>query len=394
MSKSKKEVSELDNHKNRASKFIKKFQQTNKLASVLTESRLSNISEYISTGSYALNRVISGSYFKGFPNNRIMALAGPSGVGKSFICMSTAREAQKKGWQVVYFDSENAIDSNFARNLGVDPDIMIHIPIKSISDFRNQSVKLMREWRSDPDTQDIPMIMFCDSIGGLVGTKELADTESEKSAADMGQRAKELRACARVLTMECAEHEIPLIVTNHTYEIQNMMGAPTIKMSGGEGFVYATSGIIILQNKVLKETDGKDSEGRTIVKKEASIVIATSDKNRLVPLGNRGYMYIDFKRGVNPLYGMLDDALHHGLIEQKGAWYTIKDEDGNEIKKVQKKNLYTKDIWKAIIKPLNEKVEESYQYSTFTEEDESLYLLDDGEESAGEEVEKELEKNE
>jgi len=384
MSKKVKEVSELDKQKERAAKFMKNFQATNKLASVLTESRLSNIRDYISTGSFALNRVVSGSYFKGWPNNRIMALAGPSGVGKSFICMSTAREAQKKGWQVAYFDSENAIDSNFARNLGVDPDIMFHIPVKSITDFRNQAVKLMREWRSNPDTADIPIILFCDSIGGLVGSKELADTEKEKTAADMGQRAKELRACARVLTMECAEHEIPLIVTNHTYEIQNIMGAPTIKMSGGEGFVYATSGIVILQNKIIKETDGKDSEGRTVTKKEASIIIATSDKNRLVPLGNRGYMYVDFKKGVNPLYGMLDDAIEHGFIEQRGAWYTIKDKDGNEINKTQKKNMYKKDIWLPILKDLNEKVEESYKYSTFTGDEETLFLLDDDEVKEGE----------
>ena len=374
-----------DENKIRASKFIKKFQETNKLASILTESRLSNISDYISSGSYAFNRVISGSYFKGWPNNRIMALGGPSGVGKSFICMSTAREAQKKGWQVVYFDSENAIDTDFARNLGVDPDLLIHIPVKTISDFRNQAVNLMRSWRSDPDTANIPMIVFCDSIGGLVGTKEMHDAENEKSASDMGQRAKELRACARVLTMECAEHQIPLIVTNHTYEIQNMMGAPTVKMSGGEGFVYATSGIILLQNKVIKENDGKDSEGRTVVNKSASIVVATSEKNRLVPAGSRGYVYIDFRRGVNPLYGMLDDAIEHGFIQQKGAWYTVFDKDGNEIQKTQKKNLYKKEIWSKIINDLDGKIQETMKYSTFNEDNEDTSYSDDEVEDNNEE---------
>lgn len=362
--------------KSAASKFIKNFQKTNELASVLTESKLSNVSEYISSGSYTLNKVISGSYFKGWPNNRIMAVGGPSGVGKSYICMSTAREAQKKGWQVVYFDSENAIDANFARNLGVDPDLLIHIPVVSISEFRNQAVKLMTEWRSDPDTKDIPMIMFCDSIGNLSGTKELADVDADKSAADMGQRAKELRACARILTNVCAKNEVPLIVTNHTYEIQNMMGAPTIKMGGGEGFVYATSGIIILQNKIVKEKEGKDSEGRTITNRTANIIIATTEKNRFVPQGSRGYVYVDFRRGLNPLYGLLDDALEYGFIEKGGGWYNVLHLD----KKVREKNLYTREIWKPIIRELDKKVQEANKFSVY-QDDETLSLFSDDDEN-------------
>jgi RecA/RadA recombinase len=308
-----------------------------------------------------------------------MVLCGPSSCGKTFVCLSTAREAQKKGYQVVYFDSENAIDSAFARNLGVDPDSLIHIPVKTISQFRNECVKFMREWRADPDTKDIPLVIFVDSVGNLVGTKEMNDVEAEKSASDMGQRAKELRACARVLTMECAENEVLLIATNHTYEVQNMMGAPTIKMGGGEGFVYASSGIVILQSKAVKEDEGKDTEGRKIMTRVANIVVATSEKNRLVPVGMRGYVYIDFKRGVNPNYGMLDDALKYGLIEQKGAWYTVKDKDGNEINKVQKKTLYSKEVWDAILPTLNEKLEADMKYSTFVSDSDTNYVLDDGE---------------
>lgn len=353
----------------KATNFLKKFRETNKLASVLSESKLSNITDYISSGCYTLNKVISGSYFKGFPNNKIIILAGASSVGKSFLCLSTAREAQKKGYQVVYFDSENAIDSAFAKNLGVNPETLIHIPVKSISQFRNEAVKFMRAWREDEETKKLPLIMFCDSIGGLAGSKEMADVEAEKSASDMGQRAKELRACARILTMECAENEVPLICTNHTYEQQNMMAAPTIKMSGGEGFVYATSGIIILQGKAVKEVEGKDSEGRVITNKQGALVIATSEKNRMVPSGVRGYAYIDFKRGVSPYYGLLDDAMKYGFIQKGGAWYTIKDKDGNEIKKVQEKNLYTKDIWQPILKDLDEKLVADLTYSVKTDEE-------------------------
>jgi RecA/RadA recombinase len=350
----------IKENREKANKFLEKFKGKNKLASILTESRLSNISEYISSGSYGMNKVISGSYFKGFPNNRVMVIAGPSKAGKTYLCLSTAREAQKKGYQVVYFDSENAIDKNFATNLGVDADSLIHIPVKTISQFRNESVAFMREWRTNDDTKNIPLIMFMDSVGNLVGTKELNDVEADKSASDMGQRAKELRGTARVLTCECAENSVPLIVTNHTYEQQNMMGAPTIKMGGGEGFVYASSGIIILESKLLKEDSGdKDSENRKVIDTKGSLVIAKSDKNRLVPVGTRSYMYIDFKRGVNPVYGLLDDAIEHGFIEKAGAWYNVKHLD----KKIREKDLYTKEVWQPILKPLNQKIEEIHKYA-------------------------------
>jgi RecA/RadA recombinase len=368
--------SESDKQKKNALDFIKNFQKTNGLASVLSESKLSNIRDYISTGSYILNRVISGSYFKGWPNNRIMVIAGANSTGKTYVCLSTAREAQKKGWQVVYFDSENAVDADFARNIGVDPETMLHIPVKTISQFRNEAVKLMREWRANEATKDIPMIMFCDSIGNLSGTKEMNDVEASKDASDMGQRAKELRACARILTMECAENEVPLIATNHTYEQQNMMGAPTIKMGGGEGFAYATSGILILQKKVVNDDTGeKDSEGRKIVNKSGTIVIATSEKNRLVPFGSRGYAYIDFRKGLVPLYGLLDDALKYGLIEQSGAWYTVK---GVE-KKFREKELYTKEVWQPIIKELNEKVMADNKFSQYDDSAIPDFVLDEEE---------------
>lgn len=386
MAKKVKEEQSVEIQSGKATNFLKKFRETNKLASVLSESKLSNITDYISSGCYTLNKVISGSYFKGFPNNKIIVLGGASSVGKSFLCLSTAREAQKKGYQVVYFDSENAIDAAFAKNLGVNPETLIHIPVKSISQFRNEAVKFMKAWREDEETKKLPLVMFCDSIGGLAGSKEMADVEAEKSASDMGQRAKELRACARILTMECAENEVPLICTNHTYEQQNMMAAPTIKMSGGEGFVYATSGIIILQGKAVKEVEGKDSEGRVITNKQGALVIATSEKNRMVPSGVRGYAYIDFRKGVSPYYGLLDDAIKYGFIEKGGAWFTVKDKDGNILKKVQEKNLYTKEVWQPILKDLDEKLVADLTYSVKTDEEVNFGADDSNEEAPDEET--------
>jgi recombination protein RecA len=210
--------------------------------------------------------------------------------------------------------------------------------------------------------------MVLDSLGGLAGSKELNDVEEGKTASDMGQRAKEARAAARVLMMECAKNNVGMIVTNHTYEQQNMMGAPTIKFGGGEGFVYACSGLIIVQKKVVKEVEGKDSEGRVITNRLGSIVVITSEKNRMVPAGTRGYMYIDFKKGLNKYYGLLDDAIEHGFIEQAGAWYTLKDKDGNVIKKFQKADMYKADIWDPILKDLDEKVQKKMAYSRHGEE--------------------------
>lgn len=348
-----------------AKAFLNKYKK-NEFASTLSDSTLSNVGDWISSGSFSLNKVLSGSYFKGFANNRLYVLAGPSSTGKSLICARTVAQAQKKGYFVHYFDSENAIDNDFMKRFGVDTESLIYYPIKTISDFRNQSIEAMRNWRADPDTKDLPAMFFCDSIGGLAGTKEMNDVEEGKSASDMGQRAKELRAAARTLTIECAHNSIPMIVTNHTYEqaAANPQAAPVTKMTGGEGFMYASSAVIYLKKRAHKEKE-QDASGDNVNQTKGNFLTAIAAKNRFVPEGTKGEMYLSFSAGIQKYYGLLNDAIEAGLIEIKGPRYYIKHLD----KTVFEKSLYTSEVFEPIINDLNKSVEEKFKFAPMVDED-------------------------
>jgi recombination protein RecA len=300
------------------------------LASTLDVSKLSNIEEWISTGSYALNKVISGSYYKGLPRGRIVSLGGSSGVGKSFICGCCMREAQKMGYKVIVFDSENAIDKDFLGRIGVDVSEVLLITVNTVGDVKLKGIQLMRKFHEKyPDEK---MFIVIDSIGNLMTEKEFnTDIEANKDVSDMGLRAKQLRVLAKAFTHEVARTKSAMIVTNHTYEKPNPYNPAlpsTTVMNGGEGFVYSTSAIIFLK-KYLEKEEEKDS----VSKKNKKVItgaklIAHTEKNRFVPQGAEAEIYLSFEKGMNKWYGMLSDAMEHGFVEQGGAWYTVKNEKG------------------------------------------------------------------
>lgn len=365
--------------------FIKKLGDP--YASILSESKYSNITDWISTGSYSFNRVLSGSYKKGIANNRVVVFAGPSGVGKSVVCARLCRNAQKKGYTIAYFDSENAIDDDFMRNFGVDTDALISIPVSTISEFRNKAIKLMKEWRKE--NGEAPLMIFCDSLGNLAGSKEMNDVEEGKHASDMGQRAKELRSTARMLTIEAAQNFVPVICTNHSYEqsAANPQAAPITKMSGGEGFMYAASVVVYLKKKEIKEVQ-ENSVGDNVKVKTGNIMTAKSQKNRLVPEGMSGEMYVDFTQGIQPYYGLLEDACEFGFIEPKGPRYYVKHLD----KTVFEKQLYTKEVFSSILDELNAKVEEKNKFKPCIEGEENITVeaIEDVPEEVKEEVKGEV----
>lgn len=374
MAKSKKdnnETTEVTNAKKKVS-MAKLFLQKNKInefQQILSESASKHISDWISTGSYSLNKVLSGSINKGFANNRVYCIAGPSSTGKSLICAKTVAEAQKIGYTIIYFDTEGAIDNDFMARFGVNTEELIRIPVVTISEFRNQAIDTIRKWRADDNTKDEKLLIFCDSIGNLAGTKEMNDVEEGKSASDMGQRAKELRACARMLTSIAAQNNVPIIVTNHSYEqsAANPQAAPIQKMSGGEGFMYAASAVIFLKKRQHKEKS-ENVLGDNVNKKLGNFIIATAEKNRFVPEGTKGEIYASFDKGISPYYGLLEDAVEAGLIEIRSTRYYVKHLD----KSVWEKELYKHEIWKPILNDLNAFIENKYKFSSITDEEVSL----------------------
>jgi RecA/RadA recombinase len=356
----------------------------------MTEAR-ANMIDYISTGSYAMNRMLSGSYFKGIPSNRLICFHGPSQSGKSVLAGCCAREAQKKGYQVIYYDSENALDKEFCDRLGIKYDEVILRYPETISEFRNMAANDMQKWR-DKYGEEAKLFLVCDSIGNLMGTKEKNDIEAGKDAADMGQRAKELRSCARALTMRCGRCNVPMVVVNHSYDqnTTNPMAAPTRKMSGGEGFVYACTCIVELRKSQINE-DEKNAAGDKVRVTKGVILKAKTQKNRIVQEGLRAEVLLSFSKGISRFYGLLEDALEHEFFEKKSTRVQVHHLDKSFFEKQLYAKQNTKDVWEPILKDLNVKVEKTIGYASKIEgEDELLKELEeDASETSQEELESE-----
>lgn len=194
---------------------------------------VSEITDYISVGNYACNACLTGSMFGGIPNNRISALSGISGVGKTYLLLNIAREAQNKGHFVIWYDSENAIEKKMLKQFGINPEMFRYEPSTSVEEFRTsitQTIDLLIE-KKDAGMQ-IPKVFFVlDSLGGLPTQKEIEDAKSGNDKADM-TKAKKLRSIFRIISMKMGIIGATMALSNHVYENTNAY-VPTAVQSGG-----------------------------------------------------------------------------------------------------------------------------------------------------------------
>lgn len=328
--------------------FLKEIKKINPFAEILKDSTIGEIKDFISTGSLILDAITSGKFYNGgIPKGRITALSGMSGVGKSFISANIAVNAQKKGYIVVWFDSERATETSAMERLGIDTKSLLHIPIGTVEEFRIQCfavLKLLEE--KYEGKKDILIVL--DSLGNLASEKELNDTSEGKNASDMGQRAKTIKSTLRVLADKIAKLDVTLVVVNHTYANPTNAYAAEI-MSGGEGLVYNAWTIINFKKAKIKDID-KEVVG-TLLK-------PTVIKNRTIPPGKTGEIMLNFQRGINKYYGLLDIAIELGLVIKDGKRFkTIKDE-----KLYWEKDIYSDEFFSPIMEELNEKFFKSSAY--------------------------------
>ena len=264
-------------------------------------------SGYIDTGSYIFNGLVSGSLNKGVPGNKITAIAGESSTGKTFFCLGIVRhflESNPDGG-VIYFESESAISRELIESRGIDSNRMVLVPVNTVQEFRTQSIKILDKYLEQKDKK--PMLMVLDSLGMLSTSKEMEDSEQGKETRDM-TRAQVVKSIFRVLTLKLGKANVPLIVTNHTYDV---VGAymPTKEMGGGSGLKYAASSIIYLSKS--KEKDGKDVVG--------NIVKAKTAKSRLTKENNQVAVRLFYdERGLDRYYGLLELGEKYGVFERKG----------------------------------------------------------------------------
>ena len=270
---------------------------------------------FIDTGSYIFNGLVSGSIQGGVPGNKITALAGESSTGKTFFCLGIVRsflESNPDGG-VIYFESESALSKDMIEERGIDSQRMIIVPVTTVQEFRTQAIKILDTYMKDKNQP--PMMMVLDSLGMLSTSKEMEDSEAGKETRDM-TRAQVVKSIFRVLTLKLGKANVPLIVTNHTYDV---VGAyvPTKEMGGGSGLKYAASNIIYLSKS--KEKDGKEVVGNIIKAKLAKSRLAKENSQVAIRL------YYD-ERGLDRYYGLLELGEKYGVFQRKGNRIVIGDD--------------------------------------------------------------------
>jgi len=255
----------------------------------------SNITEYIDTGNYLLNAQISGSLFGGYPNTRSFCLAGESGSGKTYLCLNAVRNAQLMDYFVIYIDTEGALDEADFMKFGCNMDQLNYKRIGLISEcniFMNEIMQLKEE------NPEVKVAVFIDSMGMLDTDKFKADLDKGKPKADMGLRAKELRAMFRAFTLDYSSLQIPLLMTNHISASVDAFSGDS--MGGGKGLEYAASGILFLYKNAISE---EQTPGQHV--KTGTRVRSTVKKCRLAKPVNIKF-HISFEKGMNRYVGLED----------------------------------------------------------------------------------------
>ena len=269
----------------------------------------------IDTGSYALNAVLSGSIYGGVPNNKVTAFAGESATGKTFFVLGIVKQFLDSNptGGVIYFDTEAAVTKGMMEDRGIDTSRVVISEPDTIQKFRHTSLKIIENYSAQKESKREPMIMILDSLGQLSSTKEMEDTMEGKETKDM-TKAQILKATFRVLNLKLAKIGVPLMVTNHVYDVVGSY-VPMKAMSGGSGLKYTASTIVMLTKK-------KEKDGTTVV---GNIVKAKMQKSRLTKENAQVEIKITYEHGLDRYYGLLDIAEKHGIIKKSSTRYELPD---------------------------------------------------------------------
>ena len=271
-------------------------------------SDIDDTEKYVDTGSFIFNGLVSGSIFRGVSGNKITAIAGESSTGKTFFSLAVVKnflDSNPDGY-CLYFDTEAAVNKSLLESRGIDLDRLVVINVVTIEEFRTNALKAVDIYLKKDADQRKPCLFVLDSLGMLSTEKEIRDALDDKQVRDM-TKSQLVKGAFRMLTLKLGQANIPLIVTNHTYDV---IGSyfPTKEMGGGSGLKYAASTIIYLSRK--KEKDGKEVVGNIIKAKTAKSRLSKENKEVQVRL------YYD-DRGLDRYYGLLE------LGEIGGIWKNV-----------------------------------------------------------------------
>lgn len=293
-----------------------------------------NPDTWISTGNATINVAVADRFNIGIPNRRTLVYWGPSGSGKSLMACLAAKEAQEKGYFVFYFDTEHAAEDGYLDKVGLDrsPDKLLVVNVTTIE----EATKAFSEILDSTEADDKLFFLF-DSLSNLTTEKESSAFEKGDVANDMGLFAKKLKQFMRNVNAKVGVRDCFFVGVAHCYENQDILnGKGRYVISGGEGFIYLPSITVLLTKKELKE--GRDITG---IRMRAKVT-----KSRFAKLGTTVELDVPYATGVQFHDGLLELGIEHGLIEQKGAWYSYADPQTGEVVKFQRKNFV--DHYRAI----------------------------------------------
>jgi recombination protein RecA len=276
--------------------------------------------DWISTGNYTLNYLISGDFNKGIPLGKVSVFAGESGSGKSFICSGNiVRHAQQSGCQVVLFDSENALDEEWLKALDVDtsPEKLLRISVSMIDDVAKAISDFMKDYKSNygdlPYEEQPKLVFVIDSLGMLLTPTDVDQFQKGDMKGDMGRKPKALTALVRNTVNQIAPFPIALIATNHTYASQDMFD-PDDKISGGQGFIYASSIVVAMRKLKLKE----DEDGNKISEVRGIRSACKVMKTRYSKPFESVQIKIPYESGMDPYSGLMDMFEAKGILVKEG----------------------------------------------------------------------------
>jgi RecA/RadA recombinase len=291
--------------------------------------------DWISTGNHALNYLISGDFNKGVPLGKVTVFAGESGAGKSFICSGNlVRHAQEQGIYVVLIDSENALDEAWLHALGVDTseEKLLKLNMAMIDDVARTIHEFMKGYKTIPDGPEKPKVLFIiDSLGMLLTPTDVNQFEAGDMKGDMGRKPKALTALVRNCVNMFGNHNVGLVATNHTYASQDMFD-PDDKISGGQGFVYASSIVVAMKKLKLKE----DEDGNKISEVRGIRAACKIMKTRYAKPFESVQVKIPYETGMSPYSGLVDLIEKAGMLAKEGNSLVYTRLDGTVIKKFRK----------------------------------------------------------
>ena len=288
----------------------------NEYASIVEDGvEAGDVDSFIDTGSYIFNALLSGSIYGGLPSNKITALAGESATGKTYFLMGIVKNFLDKYPEagVIYFESESALTKQLIVDRGIDSKRMVIMPVTTVQEFRTQALKVLDAYLLQNDADRKPLFLCLDSLGMLSTTKEVEDTADGKETRDM-TRAQVLKAAFRVLTLKLGRAKVPMVVTNHTYDVIGSM-FPQKEMGGGQGLKYAASSIVYLSRK--KEKDGTEVIG--------NIIHCKNHKSRLTVENKIVDVRLTYNEGLDRYYGLLDLAEKYDIFKKVSTRYELPD---------------------------------------------------------------------